>query len=216
MQTLCSRISSDIRVSQTPKCVFLYATSAHAAVQAEQAVRDVLAEHDVTASVRCDQWNPIQQSWTSHEDLMKAERDKSAAAGRATWQVRVASLSHHELKVLARRLEAGGLSVALRWTYLIAGASREDDAHALADQIQGYSSVGPRIRIQPGVYDRPPVRVWASPHDYIWVLKRNRWSQGARLASSQADSETGLSGPILALRGCEPMINNAQRGSSFM
>jgi hypothetical protein len=53
--------------------------SALAAVQAEQAVRDVLAEHDVEADVRCDRWNPISTSWTSHENLMNAERRKSAA-----------------------------------------------------------------------------------------------------------------------------------------
>src|SRR6516165_10766192 len=72
MQILQGRIGSDIRISETPSWVFLYATSADAAVQAEQAVRDVLAGHGVTAGVRRDRWNPIQQAWTSHEDLMKA------------------------------------------------------------------------------------------------------------------------------------------------
>jgi len=84
----------DIRVSQTASGVLLYATSADAAARTEQAVRDVLAEHGVVAIVRCDQWNPIRQSWTSHEGLMKAERKKSAATGRAEWLVRVASMDH--------------------------------------------------------------------------------------------------------------------------
>src|SRR5215469_9212696 len=147
MLTLRGRIGSEIRVSQAPRGVFLYAASADAAVQAQQVVRDVLAEHGVTAGVRCDQWNPIIKSWTSHEDLMNAERRKSAATGRAVWQVRVEPSSWHELKALAQRLEAEGLSVARRWRYLIAGAGCEDDAHALADQIRGYSSVGTRIRV---------------------------------------------------------------------
>jgi len=171
MRTLRSRISSDIKVSQTSKGVFLYAASAHAAVQAEQMVHDVLTEHDVTAGVRCDQWNPIDKSWTSHEDVMNAERRKSAATGRAAWQVRVEPSSHHELKALAQRLEAEGFSVARRWRYLIAGANCEDDARALADQIRGYSSIGTRILVQPGVYDIPPVRV-SQPGDgvgSIWI-----------------------------------------------
>jgi len=162
MQTLRSRISSDssgIRVSQAPRCVFLYAASAHSAMRAEQVVREVLAEHAVSAEVRCLRWNPIKQSWTSHEVLMNTERKTSAATGRAVWQVRVKPPSHHELKVLAERLEAEGLSIARRWRYLIAGAGCEDDAHALADQIRARSSVGTRIRVQPGVYDIPPVRV---------------------------------------------------------
>jgi hypothetical protein len=155
MRTLRSRISSDIEVSQTHRRVFLYVASADAAVQAEQAVRNALAEHDVEADVRCDRWNPISRSWTSHENLMNAERRKSAATGQAAWQVRVGPSSHRELKTLARRLEAEGFSVARRWRYLFTGANCEDDTRALADRIRGYSSVDMRIRVQ-RVYDRPP------------------------------------------------------------
>ena len=163
MRSLGSRISSDIEVLQTPRSVFLYAASAHAAAQAERALRDVLAEHDVTAGVRREQWNPISGRWTSHEKLMNAERRKSAATGRAQWQVRVQASSRHELKALARGLEADGLPVARRWKYLIAGASCEDEAHALADRIQGYSPAGTRMRVQPGVYGLPLVRAWTLP-----------------------------------------------------
>ena len=158
MQTLRDRTGTDTRIGETSARAFLYATSADAAMQVEHVVRDVLAEHHCSAAVRCDQWNAIRQSWTSHDDVMKAEREKSAATGRAAWQVRVASVSHHELKKLARHLEADGLPVALRWAYLIAGAGCEDDAHALADQIRD-SSASTRIRVLPSVYDRPPVTV---------------------------------------------------------
>jgi hypothetical protein len=99
---------------------------------------------------------------------MDAERRKSTATGRAVWQVRVEPPSHQELKALAQRLEAEGLSVARRWRYLIAGAGCEDDAHALADQIQGYSSADTRIRVQPGVYDIPPVQAWVPMGNAGW------------------------------------------------
>jgi hypothetical protein len=115
----------------------------------------VLFEHDVAADVQCDRWNPISKSWTSHKDLMDSERRNSAATGQAAWQVRVGSSSHRKLKTLARRLELEGLCVARRWRYLFTGANSEDDTHALADRIRGYSSVGMRIRVQ-RVYDRPP------------------------------------------------------------
>ena len=171
---MCSRISSDLKVSQTSNRVFLYAASAPAAAQAEQAVRDVLAEHDVTADVRCDRWNPVSKLWTSHEDLMKAERRKSAATGRAAWLVRAGPSSHHELKALAQHLEAEGFSVA-RWWYLFAGANCEDDTHALADQIRGHISVGTRIQAQ-RVYDRPPpVRVPLPRGGHIWAEAKNEW-----------------------------------------
>lgn len=76
MRTVRGRIGNDIRVSQSPGRVFLYAASAHSAVQVKQVVRDAMTEHNVSARVRCDQWNPIKQSWTSHEDLMNAERQR--------------------------------------------------------------------------------------------------------------------------------------------
>jgi hypothetical protein len=91
-----------------------------------------------------------------------------ARPGRAEWQVRVEPPSHHELRALARSLEAEGLSVARRWNYLIASASCEGEAHALSDRIRGYSSVGTRIRVQPGVYGRPPVRAWTLPPEAWW------------------------------------------------
>jgi hypothetical protein len=175
MQTLRGRISSDVKVSQAGMGVFLYLASAHAAAQAEQVAREVLAEHHVTADVRCDQWNPISKSWTSHEKLMSAERRKSATTGRAAWLVRVGPTSHRELKALARHLEADGFSVARRWRYLFAGVNCEDDAHTLANQIRDYGSVGTRIRAQ-RVYGRPPpVSVTAPRGGPIWVEAKSEW-----------------------------------------
>jgi hypothetical protein len=176
MRTLRSRIGNDITISQARTGIFLYAASAQAAVQAERVVRDVLAGHDVTADVRCDRWNPITKTWTSHKDLMDAEREKSTATGRAAWLVRVGPSSHHELTTLARRLEAEGFSVARRWWwYLFAGANCEDDAHTLANQIRGHSSADPRIRVQ-RVYDRPPpVRVPLPRGGHIWAEADSEW-----------------------------------------
>jgi hypothetical protein len=168
MQALRGRIGSDVEVSQGLRRVFLYTDSARSAAQVEQMVRDVLHEHAVGADVRCRQWNPIKQSWTSHEVVMNSEREKSAATGLAAWQVRVDHSSHHELRTLAQRLEAEGFSVARRLTYLVAGADCEDDAHALADQIRGYSPAGTRIRVQPGNYYVPPMPHTPGPGAMWW------------------------------------------------
>ena len=108
-------------------------------------MRNVLTEHDVQAYVQCDRWNPISKSWTSHKDLMYAERRNSAGTGLAAWQARVGPSSHRKLKSLARRLDADGFSVTRRWRYLFTGANCEDDVHALADRIRGYTSAGMRM-----------------------------------------------------------------------
>jgi hypothetical protein len=163
MRTLHSRFNGDIEVSLAHRRIFLYVASAPAAgqvkqvEQVEQVVRNVLVGHDVAADVWCDRWNPISKSWTSHKELMNAERRESAATGLAAWQARVGPSSHRKLKSLARRLEADGFPVTRRWMYLFTGANCEDDTRALADRIRGYTSTRMRISVQ-RVYDRlPPV-----------------------------------------------------------
>jgi hypothetical protein len=168
IRAMRARVGDDMKVSVLSDRVFLYTSSAHSAEQAEKLVRDALAAVNVTAGVSSDQWNSVDESWTSHEDFMEAERRKSVATGKAAWQVRVEHSTRHELKVLAEGLEAGGSSVVVRWKYIIAGANCQDDAHALADQIRRRSSADVRIRVQPSVFYRP-VRARVYGTGGIWV-----------------------------------------------
>ena len=107
MRTLRSRINSDLKVSQTRTGVLLYAASALAAEQAEQVVREVLAEYDVTADVRCDRWNPISNSWTSH-DSWKQRGFLSRGGGDTSSSVRTARTTHTR----HRGFSAGGGAAA--------------------------------------------------------------------------------------------------------
>jgi hypothetical protein len=173
VSALPGRVGNDIRLSKTETSVFLYAATADDAMRAEQAAREVLAKHDVSADFRLDLWDAVNEMWRDvtaeppgqtrealrdeHEYLMDLERQRSAATGRAMWQVRVDLRSRDEVEMLARHLQAKGCRVVRRRRYLIAGADCEDDANALAQEIGGYTSTGTVIRIQRGVYGLPPI-----------------------------------------------------------
>jgi hypothetical protein len=145
--------------------------------------------------VRVSLLPPISKLWTSHENLMKAERRQSAATGRAAWQVRAGPASRRELTALARHLEAEGFSVVRRWRYAFTGANCEDDVPALTDRIRGYSSAGMRIRVQ-------------------------RVTTVLRQSAYQASGDTAVAGMKLTASGIPPdhgqpiWANAAARGSS--
>jgi hypothetical protein len=179
MSTLRSRVGSDIRVSSTKTYVFLYAASAVAAMQAEQMVREVLASTMSarpsgatagTRSIRCGGTRPRNRQTTPKKPSRQKTPKHCAKRTTTSWtpnakgrqppggrrgQVRVEPASRDEVKALARRLETEGWSVVRRRKYLVTGAACEDDAHALAHKIRGYTSVGTLIRVQPGVYALP-------------------------------------------------------------
>lgn len=172
ISALPGRVGNDIRLSKTETGVFLYTATADDAMRAEQAAREVLAQHDVSGDFRLDRWDPVNEIWrdvtaespdqtrealrNEHEYLMDLERQQSATTGRAMWQVRVDLRSRDEVEMLARHLQARGCRVVRRRRYIIVGADCEDDANDLAQEIGGYTSTGTVIRVQRGVYGLPP------------------------------------------------------------
>jgi hypothetical protein len=113
-------------------------------------VREVLAQHQLSAGFTLDRWHPLEEEWedvsvpmpdtaeqraAEHRRLIEAETQQSLAAGQAGWEVRVDLPSHRQAVALAERLQAEGRPVIRRWKYLVLGADNEDDASALAEAI---------------------------------------------------------------------------------
>ena len=113
-------------------------------------VREVLAQHQLSAEFTLDRWHPLEGDWedagvpmpdtaeqraAEHRRLVDAETQESLAAGQAGWEVRVDLPSHRQAVELAERLQAEGRPVIRRWKYLMLGANNEDDASALAEAI---------------------------------------------------------------------------------
>ncbi len=147
---LSRRLGHRIAVSEDGGTIFLYAGTEDAARAADRAVRDVLAERQMTAGFALDRWHPVEQEWedasvplpqtaeeqqAEHERLIADETRDSQATGEAEWEVIVNMPSRHEAAELAGRLEAEGRSVFRRWRFVFVGASNEDEAGELAGVI---------------------------------------------------------------------------------
>lgn len=159
------RLGRRISASGDNDHVFLYADSEPAAREAEQVVRAIVGERGLAAEFRLDRWHPAEEQWedaavplpatdaertVEHERLEAAEQAEAEESGYAEWEVRVELPSHRDAVALANRLEAEGQRPVRRWKYVIVGANTEDDAHALAAQIQGDAGDA-RVTVEPAL-----------------------------------------------------------------
>jgi hypothetical protein len=140
--------------------IFLYADTGAAARNAERIAGEVLARHGIAAESALHRWHPIEEQWETpdvampqteaerqaeHQRLEDTETAESEAAGLALWQVRVELGSHHQAVRLARTLEAEGRAVTRRWKFLVVGASNQDQAVEVAEQIRQEAPPGATV-----------------------------------------------------------------------
>jgi hypothetical protein len=160
------RLGKRIAVSGGDNHVFLYADTESAARESEQVVGKVLAAHEMTGKFKLDRWHHEEERWENasvplpstpeekrveHERLEREETSESQATGLASWEVRIELASHHDARALAEQLEHEGFEqVVRRWRFLLIGTSDEDDAHALAERLQGELPPGATIHAEPG------------------------------------------------------------------
>jgi hypothetical protein len=159
------RFGERMVVSRDGARVFLYADTEEAAREAERVVRAQLGERGVEARLALERWHPVEQVWKDAseplprtEEELAAERARqqvreaahSRETGHAEWEVRVELPTHEETEALAAELEAEGIPVVRRATFLLAGAANEDDAVALAERLRGELPASARIEVEPG------------------------------------------------------------------
>src|SRR3989440_9560458 len=65
---LRSRLSDQVAVTSNGTEIFLYAPAAGSADEAAQVARQVLARHDVSASVRTEFWSSLKEEWRDVTD----------------------------------------------------------------------------------------------------------------------------------------------------
>jgi len=159
------QVGRTVAVSGDDRQIFLYAGTDTAARDAEQIARDVLAQHGIAAESALHRWHPIEEQWENpdvampqteaehqaeHQRLEDSETAESLATGVAQWQVRVEFPSHRQTVALARKLEHEGRAPVRRWKFLIVGASNQDDARELAEQIKQEAPPGATVTAEPG------------------------------------------------------------------
>jgi hypothetical protein len=141
------RLSDQVAVTSNATEIFLYAPAAGSADEAAQVARQVLARHDVSASVRTEFWSPLKEEWRDVTDEPSADpvaerralgREISRRAGFHAWQVRVEVRSHRDVVALAGYLAAQGWRVRRRRRHLLVGADCEDDAKSLVRELSGH------------------------------------------------------------------------------
>jgi hypothetical protein len=169
-----ARLGRRVAVSVGDSQIFLYAATREAAREAERVVREVLTEHGVEADFALARWHPLAEEWepadvplprtpdertAEHERLARRDAEKSQSSGIAQWEVRVELASHRQAVALAEQLERD-YSVVRRWRFLLVGASNEDEAKELAEQIAATAPQGSLVAVEPsGVPPHTPFAI---------------------------------------------------------
>jgi hypothetical protein len=145
------RLGRSIAVGAGDSQIFLYAGTEVAAREAERVAREVLAQQGIEADFALHRWHPIEEEWedpevalprteaelqAEHQRIDEAETAESVASGVSQWEARVQFPSHREAVALADKLRGEGRAVVRRWRFLVVGATNEDDARELAEQIR--------------------------------------------------------------------------------
>jgi len=145
------RLGRSIAVGAGDSQIFLYAGTEVAAREAERVAREVLGQQGLQADFALHRWHPIEEEWedpevalprteaelqAEHQRIDEAETAESVASGVSQWEARVEFPSHREAVALASKLRGEGRSVVRRWRFLVVGATNEDDARELAEQIR--------------------------------------------------------------------------------
>jgi hypothetical protein len=160
-----ARLGDRVIVSRDGPRVFLYANTEETARQSEAVVRTELSDRGLAARVALERWHPAEQEWRdaavplprTDEELaverarrQEREAEHSRETGHAAWEVRVELPTREETEGLAERLEAEGIPVVRRSTFLLAGAANEDEAVALAERLQAELPGDARVEVEPG------------------------------------------------------------------
>jgi hypothetical protein len=158
------RLGERVIVSRDGPRVFLYTDGGERAREIERTVSTRLEHEGRSAVTSLTRWHPVEQAWkdasvpmpespaeieVEHERLQEREAADSLEKGYAEWEVRVELPTHDQTVELAERLEAEGIPVIRRYTFLLVGAINQDEAAALAERLREEAPAEARIDVEP-------------------------------------------------------------------
>jgi hypothetical protein len=164
-QDVREQLGQGVVVTHDGPNVFLYTATREQAEAARKVVGEVLAEHDLNASVSpILRWHPVEERWedlsehlpqneaevdAEHERFEEQQEEEARTTGFAEWEVRVDLPSHRDAVEFASRLEAEGISpIVRRWKFLLIGTATDDDARALAERLQAEAPPGATVKAE--------------------------------------------------------------------
>ena len=157
------RLGGAVAVSRDGADLFFYAGSQEDAQQAEQVVREVLGERAEQASFEHSRWHEVEERWepcsaplpetpeavaAEKERRDDDERAETAQVGTAMWEVRAELPTREAAAALQQRLEAEGVPVVRRHSYVLVGAASEGDAELLRQRVAALAPEGAQVMVE--------------------------------------------------------------------
>jgi hypothetical protein len=126
-------------------------------------VREVLGDRPDAASFEHSRWHDVEERWepwsaplpeTAAEVAAEQarrdadERAESTQAGEPLWEVSAELPTRDDAAALEQRLEAEGVPVVRRHSYVVIGAACEGDAEALRERLAAIVPAGTRVTVE--------------------------------------------------------------------
>lgn len=125
-------------VSRDGETLFVYAGSRTEAERAHSVIEAQLREDGAEARVgRIEHWLADEDRWDDEPPQEFDAEQEVLDEGLSPWEVRVEASSPQEAQTLGNKLEAEGHGVVRRHTYILVGASTEEEARELAKRLHG-------------------------------------------------------------------------------
>ena len=164
------RLGGRVIVTKDGPHVFLYATSAEQAREAERVARELLAADGREARLAVTRWHPDAEEWrdaslplptteaeraTERAQHVAAEEHEADVEGSYDWEVAIDMPGRGEAIDLQRELEAEGHTVERAWRFLTVGAPTEEVAEALSAELRERVPDGAELWVQGNPDDLP-------------------------------------------------------------
>lgn len=151
-------------VTRADEHIFVYADSEADVRRALDELGGVLAEHGLADAATLSRWHPIEERWEDasvplpdspideereHARREALEAQRSRESGIAEWEVRITLPTRDDARTFAERLRSEGVPTTRGWRHVLAGATNEDEAHALAQHLRAEAPEGSLLHVEP-------------------------------------------------------------------
>lgn len=159
--------------------LFCYTGTREQAEAAQRFIQSLADGHGWQADFELARWHPSAEAWENPDlplpdtdeqweaeraELVKREREESAAQGYPDYEVRVEFDSERDCEQFADQLHSEGIPVVRRHKFLVVGATDEESAHELAARIQREAPAGSSVSAEgtvSAVFDGHPMSPFA-------------------------------------------------------
>lgn len=160
---LSTEFRDRVIVSRDGARLFLYAGTREQIEAARKVVARLAGHHGWQLDLELRRWHPVAEEWEDPEaplpqgaaaeaaergELMDRERLEAERTGHPEYEVRVDLPSRRDAARFAQQLGSEGIPVVHRWKYLLAAATDEDGANALAERIRNEAPAESRVAVE--------------------------------------------------------------------